>query len=56
MSSSLAHKGEQMLRINNREKYVCVEPGYVTEFKPLNPGETWIGGQTLSVIQEPRRL
>jgi len=30
------------------EKFVCVEPGYVKEFFDLAPGQTWIGGQTLT--------
>ncbi|KLO20038.1 galactose mutarotase-like protein [Schizopora paradoxa] len=30
------------------EKFVCVEPGYVKEFFDLVPGQTWIGGQTLT--------
>ena len=33
----------------SREKFVCVEPGYVAEFKTIPPGETWIGGQIITV-------
>ena len=40
-----------MLNSYNRERYVCVEPGYVAEFKSIQPGETWIGGQTLTPIK-----
>jgi len=32
------------------EKYVCVEPGYVSGFAKLEPGEKWIGQQAISVI------
>ncbi len=32
-----------------RERFVCVEPGYVRGFKKLGPGETWIGQQVLVV-------
>lgn len=31
--------------------YVCIEPGYVKEFKTLQPGEEWIGQQVLSVVE-----
>jgi glucose-6-phosphate 1-epimerase len=30
-----------------RERFVCVEPGYVRGFKRLDPGEKWIGQQVL---------
>ena len=40
-----------MLNSYNRERYVCVEPGYVAEFKSIQPGETWIGGQTLTPVK-----
>lgn len=33
-----------------RERFVCVEPGYVRGFKKLGPGETWIGQQVLVVV------
>ncbi len=39
-----------------REKFVCVEPGTVKGFVKLEPGKTWIGEQTLSVVHEERRL
>ena len=32
-----------------RERFVCVEPGYVRGFKRLDPGEKWIGQQVLVV-------
>ncbi|KAI0825135.1 galactose mutarotase-like protein [Trametes gibbosa] len=31
------------------EKYVCVEPGYVRGFVKLEPGQTWLGQQVLTV-------
>lgn len=31
-----------------REKYVCVEPGYVHGFVALPAGETWVGQQVLT--------
>jgi glucose-6-phosphate 1-epimerase len=30
--------------------YVCVEPGHVSDFKTLKPGEKWIGQQVLTVL------
>ncbi|KAK0465017.1 galactose mutarotase-like domain-containing protein [Desarmillaria tabescens] len=41
---------------NGWENFVCVEPGYVRGFVNLEPGGSWTGGQTLSVIHEERRL
>ena len=41
-----------MLILHNpypRERFVCVEPGYVRGFKKLGPGEAWIGKQVLVV-------
>jgi len=38
------------------ERYVCVEPGHVKGFLKVEPGCTWIGQQTLSVIHEERRI
>ncbi|WVN91016.1 uncharacterized protein L203_106263 [Cryptococcus depauperatus CBS 7841] len=32
------------------EKYVCIEPGYVREFKSLQPGKEWIGIQTITAL------
>jgi hypothetical protein len=32
-----------------RKKYVCVEPGVARGFVKVQPGEFWIGGQTLSL-------
>ncbi|KAF8321406.1 glucose-6-phosphate 1-epimerase [Cantharellus anzutake] len=29
------------------EKYVCVEPGFVSSWNTLQPGEKWVGSQTL---------
>ena len=36
-----------------RERYLCVEPGYVSGFKTIQPGESWIGGQVLTPIASP---
>jgi glucose-6-phosphate 1-epimerase len=33
-----------------QEKYICIEPGYVREFKTLKPEERFIGQQVLSVF------
>lgn len=44
------------LEIVCRERYVCVEPGYVRGFVKLPPGQTWMGQQVLTVIQEERRI
>lgn len=33
-----------------QERYVCIEPGYVREFKSLKPGEEFIGQQIISVV------
>ncbi len=33
----------------HREKYVCVEPGYVRGFVKIEPGQAWSGQQVLSV-------
>ncbi|KAG1750000.1 galactose mutarotase-like domain-containing protein [Suillus paluster] len=38
------------------ERYVCVEPGYVRGFAKIEPGKTWIGQQTISVIHHERRI
>jgi len=40
------------------ERFVCCEPGLVRPggFLKVNPGETWIGKQVLSVIHEERRI
>ncbi|THH05559.1 hypothetical protein EW145_g4700 [Phellinidium pouzarii] len=35
------------------ERYVCIEPGYVSAFKTIQPGETWIGGQLITPIRSP---
>ncbi|KAL6304278.1 galactose mutarotase-like protein [Sparassis latifolia] len=32
------------------ERYICVEPGYVRGFVKLEPGQTWIGQQALTVL------
>lgn len=31
-----------------REKYVCVEPGYVRGFVKVEAGQTWIGQQVIT--------
>ena len=36
----------------DRERFVCVEPGFVRGFEKVEPGKTWIGHQVLSVIHE----
>ncbi|WVQ80330.1 hypothetical protein IAT38_002435 [Cryptococcus sp. DSM 104549] len=36
------------------EKYVCIEPGYVREFKTLAPGEEFVGHQTITVQNAAR--
>ncbi|EPQ60813.1 galactose mutarotase-like protein [Gloeophyllum trabeum ATCC 11539] len=36
------------------ERFVCVEPGYVRGFARVNPGETWVGQQVLTVLHEER--
>ncbi|KAI6136647.1 galactose mutarotase-like domain-containing protein [Pisolithus sp. B1] len=38
------------------ERFVCVEPGYVRGFVKVEPGETWIGQQVLSVIENEERF
>jgi len=35
---------------NGWNRYVCVEPGHVSDFKTLKPGEKWIGQQVLTVL------
>lgn len=35
----------------NRDRFVCVEPGYVAGWATLEAGQTWIGGQTLTAIR-----
>jgi hypothetical protein len=32
-----------------QDRYVCIEPGYVKQFKTLAPGEEWIGQQVLRI-------
>ena len=34
----------------DRERYVCVEPGYVRGFVKLQPGQLWAGRQVLATI------
>lgn len=36
---------------HSQNHYVCIEPGYVKDFKTLQPGEEWIGQQVLSVAK-----
>jgi Uncharacterized enzymes related to aldose 1-epimerase len=40
----------------DRERFVCVEPGFVRGFEKVEPGKTWIGRQLLTVLQEERIL
>jgi glucose-6-phosphate 1-epimerase len=35
---------------NRQERYVCIEPGYVREFKTLKPGEEFLGQQVMRVL------
>jgi len=35
---------------DGQERYVCIEPGYVSEFKTLKPEERFIGQQVLSTF------
>lgn len=35
---------------NGWDRYVCIEPGYVREFKSLKPGEEFLGQQVLKVF------
>ena len=39
-----------------KERYICIEPGYVSEFKTLKPEERFIGQQVLSTFQVIHRL
>lgn len=32
-----------------QNKYICIEPGYVREFKTLKPGEEFLGQQVTTV-------
>ncbi|WWC85893.1 uncharacterized protein L201_000760 [Kwoniella dendrophila CBS 6074] len=45
-------KGKEIADMEDKgwEKYVCVEPGYVREFKSLQPGEEFIGQQIITVL------
>lgn len=36
-----------LLHADIQNHYVCLEPGYVSEFKTLKPGEEFIGHQAL---------
>jgi glucose-6-phosphate 1-epimerase len=40
---------EEMFTTTRRERFVCVEPGYVRGFKQLGPGEKWVGQQVLTL-------
>lgn len=40
---------------NHREKFVCVEPGYVRGFEKIAPNEAWLGQQALTVVHEERQ-
>ncbi|CAA7265791.1 unnamed protein product [Cyclocybe aegerita] len=39
------------MEVGGWKKYVCVEPGYVRGFVSLEPGETWIGQQVITVLE-----
>jgi hypothetical protein len=39
-----------LFKLGLRERFVCVEPGYVRGFKRLEPGGTWVGQQVLVVV------
>lgn len=45
----LINGGMQLNDLFLRERYVCVEPGYVRGFVKLAPGETWSGHQVITV-------
>lgn len=34
---------------SSQNRYVCIEPGFVSEFKSIKPGEQFIGQQTISI-------
>ncbi len=33
-----------------RENFVCVEPGVVRNFIKVNPGESWVGQQVITLV------
>lgn len=35
-------------------RYVCVEPGFVSEFKSLEPGQKFLGQETITLVESPR--
>jgi glucose-6-phosphate 1-epimerase len=41
---------ESELRICFRDHFICLEPGYVSDFVELAPGVTWKGQQVLTVL------
>ena len=32
----------------SQERYICIEPGYVSEYKSLAPGEEFLGQQVVT--------
>jgi len=46
--------GEWLLLVRynayRQNRYVCIEPGYVREFKSLKPGEEFLGQQVMRVL------
>jgi hypothetical protein len=40
------HADQELTR---QDRYVCVEPGYVHEFKTLKPGEEFLAQQVISI-------
>lgn len=39
-----------------RERYICVEPGFVRGFAIAEPGSTWVGQQVITVIDASASL
>jgi glucose-6-phosphate 1-epimerase len=33
-----------------QDRYICIEPGFVREFKSLKPGEEFLGQQVITVL------
>ena len=33
-----------------QDKYICIEPGYVRDFKVLKPGEEFLGQQVITAL------
>jgi glucose-6-phosphate 1-epimerase len=34
----------------DQNRYVCIEPGYVRDFKVIAPGEEFVGQQVITVL------